>query len=66
MIPHGQFLRCLYEGRMNVQATVLEAGFLQVTGFCGDGRGVIQPNNFPDTELVLKLTGSPESGGCSL
>jgi hypothetical protein len=31
--------------------------FLRVTGFCGDGRAVIQPNSFPDTEQVLIVTG---------
>jgi hypothetical protein len=37
-----------------------------VKGFCGDGRAVIQRNSFPDTEQILKVTGFPGSGGCSL
>jgi hypothetical protein len=34
-----------------------------VTGFCSDGRAVIQPNFVPDTEDVLKVSDFPGSGG---
>lgn len=39
---------------------------LKATGFCGDWRAVIQSKSFPDTDQVLKATGIPGSGGCSL
>jgi hypothetical protein len=39
---------------------------LKVAAFCGEGRAVIQPNSFHDTEQVLIVTGFPGSEGCSL
>jgi hypothetical protein len=47
---------------------------LKLTGFCGERRDVFQPNSFPDTEQVLKVTGlsrtqmlfAYRTAGCSL
>jgi hypothetical protein len=39
---------------------------LKVRGYCGDGRAVIQPNFFPDTEQVLKAAGLSGSGECPI
>jgi hypothetical protein len=38
----------------------------EVRGYCGDGRAVIQPNSFDDTEQLINTGGLSGPGGCPI
>jgi hypothetical protein len=70
--PHAHGV---FPGNCGLQSTILKAGLLEPnnaaflslrTYFCCGGRAVIQPNSFPDTEQILKVTTFAGSKGCSL